>query len=355
MPVPTSNAATEAPNSTDTTSPSPGTLTTASPSPNTPPASSGSQGPSPGTSSTGTSNTGPTGGMDSAQQCSLACAQEGSRLSANNGGTGFCGTNVDLGGLEASDSCGGGSRRRWAAAKRQGSPVNIILAVAKTEAATKDLDGNIEQPPTLPPTSSSVSETGSSSQSTSGSGVVASSTPSITGSTQMTPSTSSASSTSSDDDDDCEATDSSSSEGPSMTESTSSATEGPGGPSGTGPRSGLRVGQKALSSLPSWAARTLTTRSGTSPRDRPAGTFIGGAGPINPESCADATKFELVDWELLSGDQAVRVDPGLSFTEFKISPTGSIYKIFGVAAGTLVWANDAFSGGQAGFCQVPSG
>ncbi|RYO99862.1 hypothetical protein DL764_006684 [Monosporascus ibericus] len=318
------------------------------------------------------------GPVDSAGECSLTCVQAGSRLSANNDGTCFCGTNVDLDSLAASDDCGGGSRRRWAVAKRQDSSVNIIIAVPETEVAIRDLDGSIEQPLTFSSTSSSVSETASSSQSTSGNGMTSGSTPSITSSTQMTSGTSSASSTSTDDEDDCEATDSSSSEGPSMTGSTSSMTEGPGGPSSgpSGSPSGPMMSESA--SISSFASPTGPTVSPTSGPEGPivlgivggpnanntkrdlaarqaSGSFIGGAGPINPESCAAATVFELVDGELISGGQAVRVDPGLSFTEFQVSPTGSISTFFGVAAGALVWVNDAFSGGQAGFCQVPSG
>ncbi|RYP84711.1 hypothetical protein DL770_005163 [Monosporascus sp. CRB-9-2] len=314
------------------------------------------------------------GSVDSAQECSWTCAQRGIRLSANNEGTCFCGTMVDLGGLTASDNCGGGSRRRWAAVKRQDSSVNIIIAVAETEVAIRDEDGNIEQPPTNSSTSSSVSATASGSQSASGSGMTSSSTPSITNSTQITSSTSSASSTSTDDEDDCEATDSSSSEGPSMTGSTSSMTEGPGGPSGSLSGS-MTSGSPSASSFASPSGPTVSPTSGpegpvilgivggpnANNRKRGlaarqvSGGFVGGAGPINPESCADATAFEFVDGELISGGQAVRVDPGLSFREFEVSPTGSISTFFGVAAGTLVWANDAFSGGQAGFCQVPSG
>ncbi|RYP66941.1 hypothetical protein DL771_007515 [Monosporascus sp. 5C6A] len=305
------------------------------------------------------------GPVDSVLECTLESVQRGSRLSANNGGTCFCGTDLDQGSLTASSSCGGGSRRRWAAVKRQASPVNIILAVPEAEVAIRDLDGNIEQPPgtTLSSISPSVSETISSSESTSGSRVTSSSTPSITSGTQMTSSTSSASGTSSDDDDDCEATDSSSSEGPSITEPASSTTEGPSGsitstsestgPSGptviptSGPAGPIVLGIVG-------GPNANNTKRGLAARQA-SGSFIGGAGPINPDSCAEATKFELVDEELISGGQAVSVDPGLSFTEFEVSSTGSISTVLGVVAGTLVWANDAFSGGQAGFCQVPSG
>ncbi|RYP18982.1 hypothetical protein DL767_009730 [Monosporascus sp. MG133] len=301
------------------------------------------------------------GPVDSAEQCSLTSAQNGSRLSANNEGTCFGGTDVDLDSLTTSDNCGGGSRRRWAAGKRQDSSVNIIIAEPESEVAIRDLDGNIEQPP-------------SSSQSASGSGMTSNSTPSITGSTQMTSSASSASSTSTDEDDDCEATDSSSSEGPSMTGSTSSMTEGPGSPSGSSSGS-MTSAFTSTSSSTSPSGPTVSPTSGPegpivlgimggpNANDRKrglaarqaSGGFVGGAGPINPETCADATVFEFVDGELISGGQAVRVDPGLSFTEFEVSPTGSISTFFGVVAGTLVWANDAFSGGRAGFCQVPSG
>ncbi|KAK9776481.1 hypothetical protein SCAR479_06804 [Seiridium cardinale] len=85
------------------------------------------------------------------------------------------------------------------------------------------------------------------------------------------------------------------------------------------------------------------------------GGFVGGAAPINPDSCNDATPFNLTNGRLGSGGQFVATNPGIAYKEFKVSPTGSISTTFTVSNGVLAWYNDVFYGGQAGFCQVPSG
>ncbi|KAM0809416.1 putative WSC domain-containing protein [Seiridium cardinale] len=85
------------------------------------------------------------------------------------------------------------------------------------------------------------------------------------------------------------------------------------------------------------------------------GGFVGGAAPTNPDSCNDATPFNLTNGRLGSGGQFVATNPGIAYKEFKVSPTGSISTTFTVSNGVLAWYNDVFYGGQAGFCQVPSG
>ncbi|KAK9418583.1 putative WSC domain-containing protein [Seiridium unicorne] len=85
------------------------------------------------------------------------------------------------------------------------------------------------------------------------------------------------------------------------------------------------------------------------------GGFVGGAAPINPDSCNDATPFNLTNGRFGSGGQFVATNPGIAYKEFRVSPTGSISTTFTVSNGVLAWYNDVFYGGQAGFCQVPSG
>lgn len=85
------------------------------------------------------------------------------------------------------------------------------------------------------------------------------------------------------------------------------------------------------------------------------GGFVGGAGPVNPASCGDATRFHLTDGQLLSGGEPVAVDPGVASMPLRVGTGGSISTTFSVAGGVLSWTNASFSGGQAGFCQMPDG
>ncbi|KAI1878529.1 uncharacterized protein JN550_000711 [Neoarthrinium moseri] len=96
------------------------------------------------------------------------------------------------------------------------------------------------------------------------------------------------------------------------------------------------------------------SRSRSSKRQTTGG-FIGGAGPTNPESCSDATSFNLTDGQLVSGGQAVRTDPAVAFMPLQVQPSGSISTTFAVVDGVLHWFNDAFYQGEAGFCQTADG
>ncbi|KAK7750440.1 hypothetical protein SLS62_007629 [Diatrype stigma] len=93
-------------------------------------------------------------------------------------------------------------------------------------------------------------------------------------------------------------------------------------------------------------ATTLTKRQG-------GAGFVGGAGPVNPTSCTDATVFTLVDGVLGVGGEAISTDPGVAFMAFAVGD-GSISVTFTVVDGVLYWYNAAFVGGVAGFCQVPA-
>ncbi|KAK8122555.1 hypothetical protein PG984_011225 [Apiospora sp. TS-2023a] len=90
-------------------------------------------------------------------------------------------------------------------------------------------------------------------------------------------------------------------------------------------------------------------------RRQSLGGFIGAAGPINPASCSDATPFNLTQGRLMSGGEMIATDPNVPYIPMKVVPGGSISTTFTVVNGILFWYNAAFSGGQAGFCQIASG
>ncbi|KAH6653815.1 aspartic peptidase domain-containing protein [Truncatella angustata] len=95
----------------------------------------------------------------------------------------------------------------------------------------------------------------------------------------------------------------------------------------------------------------LSSRSSAKKRQTDGG-FIGGAGPVNPSSCSSASNFRLTNGQLISGGQIVNTEPGIAFMPLRVSPYGSINNTFVVVGNALHWFNDAFSGGEAGFCQM---
>ncbi|KAI8627934.1 hypothetical protein F5Y19DRAFT_440450 [Xylariaceae sp. FL1651] len=85
------------------------------------------------------------------------------------------------------------------------------------------------------------------------------------------------------------------------------------------------------------------------------GGFVGNAGPVNPDSCDQASLFGVEDGQLLAGGQDVATDPGVAYMAFKVMPSGTISTTFSIVNGVLHWYNDAFTGGEAGFCQTADG
>ncbi|KAK7914854.1 hypothetical protein PG985_012557, partial [Apiospora marii] len=147
-----------------------------------------------------------------------------------------------------------------------------------------------------------------------------------------------------------------------------SATTGPGGAGSTGPGASatssagipgvtdLPQAPILLSVIPGLVNVTNKKRDFAEMyRRQSLGGFIGGAGPVNPVSCSDATPFNLTQGRLESGGQFIATEPNVPFIEMKVVPAGSISTTFTVVNGVLFWYNAAFVGGQAGFCQVPSG
>ena len=96
------------------------------------------------------------------------------------------------------------------------------------------------------------------------------------------------------------------------------------------------------------------------PRDMPQRQDITGnrflvAGGSTTTSCTDATAFLLKYGVLRAGGAVVAADhdPAVPFSEFRTGE-GFISRKFSVVNNLLYWYNDAFMGGAAGFCVVPS-
>ncbi|KAK6216312.1 hypothetical protein LQW54_003703 [Pestalotiopsis sp. IQ-011] len=145
-----------------------------------------------------------------------------------------------------------------------------------------------------------------------------------------------------------------------------SATPGPsGGQSITatsGSSSGPMVTDKSdpiiLEVVPKTEADSMNNNAvqGRSYRRAEVAGFIGGAGPVNPLSCADATTFNLRNGELLSGGQKIATDPNTPFAPFRVDQEGTISTVFSIVANTyLAWTNALFPIGSATFCQGQDG
>ncbi|OHF02189.1 hypothetical protein CORC01_02469 [Colletotrichum orchidophilum] len=88
-----------------------------------------------------------------------------------------------------------------------------------------------------------------------------------------------------------------------------------------------------------------------------AGGFIDtNAAPIVSD-CGVAATFSLNTLgQLVVDDLVISMNPGTPFIPLRpISPPGSVTVTFSLNNGALTWANANFFGGQAGFCQDPSG
>ncbi|RYP89237.1 hypothetical protein DL769_000142 [Monosporascus sp. CRB-8-3] len=57
----------------------------------------------------------------------------------------------------------------------------------------------------------------------------------------------------------------------------------------------------------------------------------------------------------LGADKPLSVDPGVRYIDMSSFPGGSISTTFSIVGGILVWENDAFFNGAAGFCQASNG
>ncbi|KAH8778615.1 hypothetical protein F5883DRAFT_710502 [Diaporthe sp. PMI_573] len=95
---------------------------------------------------------------------------------------------------------------------------------------------------------------------------------------------------------------------------------------------------------------------------RDLGGFISDVGSPNPKDCRSATIYRLDSARLQLSSRAsasIFADAGTSFTEFRSH--GSLNAGANVVATTFLddnsvlrWRNASFSGGEAGFCQVPA-
>ncbi|KAF9881772.1 hypothetical protein CkaCkLH20_00918 [Colletotrichum karsti] len=80
-------------------------------------------------------------------------------------------------------------------------------------------------------------------------------------------------------------------------------------------------------------------------------------GTTTTANCGDAASFSLNNFgQLEVNGQVLSTNPGTPFIALRpITPQGSITVTFSLNNGALTWSNDAFFGGQAGFCQDPTG
>lgn len=145
-----------------------------------------------------------------------------------------------------------------------------------------------------------------------------------------------------------------------------SATPGPSGgqsitatsSSSSGPMVTDKSDPIILEVVPQAEAESMNSNAiqGRSYRRAEVAGFIGGAGPVNPLSCRDATTFNLRNGELLSGGQKIATDPNTPFAPFRVGQEGTISTVFSIVANTyLAWTNALFPTGSATFCQGQDG
>ncbi|KAF4920238.1 hypothetical protein CGCVW01_v007080, partial [Colletotrichum viniferum] len=80
-------------------------------------------------------------------------------------------------------------------------------------------------------------------------------------------------------------------------------------------------------------------------------------GSSTTPACEEASTFSLNNFgQLEVSGQVISMNPGTPYIALRpISPQGSITITFSLNNGVLTWTNDAFFGGQAGFCQDTTG
>ncbi|KAI1863121.1 hypothetical protein JX265_001434 [Neoarthrinium moseri] len=84
------------------------------------------------------------------------------------------------------------------------------------------------------------------------------------------------------------------------------------------------------------------------------GGFVGADDP--QANCSEGQRFLIADGELISENQFISTDPGAPFIELVPEIKRSISKTFELINSTLHWVNENnFLGGEARFCQIPSG
>ncbi|KAI4596093.1 hypothetical protein KJ359_006387 [Pestalotiopsis sp. 9143b] len=83
--------------------------------------------------------------------------------------------------------------------------------------------------------------------------------------------------------------------------------------------------------------------------------FFGESGLDHPSVCSSAVLFFLSDGQLESDRGAVSVEPGVPYMDLVEFTGGSISTTFEIDNGMLVWRNESFFDGQAGFCQMGTG
>ncbi|KAH6652288.1 hypothetical protein BKA67DRAFT_352219 [Truncatella angustata] len=83
--------------------------------------------------------------------------------------------------------------------------------------------------------------------------------------------------------------------------------------------------------------------------------FLGSALNPNPNVCSNAVLVEFLNGELFAAGQSISTDLNVPFLDLTRPVEGSITTSFSIGSDILVWANAAFFGGFARFCQVQNG
>ncbi|KAK2763486.1 hypothetical protein CKAH01_05080 [Colletotrichum kahawae] len=97
--------------------------------------------------------------------------------------------------------------------------------------------------------------------------------------------------------------------------------------------------------------------AGNRKRQASGGFLDSSPGSSTTGACEEATTFSLNNFgQLEVSGQVISMNPGTPYIALRpISPQGSITITFSLNNGALTWTNDAFFGGEAGFCQDTSG
>ncbi|KAF4857213.1 hypothetical protein CGCSCA4_v000509 [Colletotrichum siamense] len=97
--------------------------------------------------------------------------------------------------------------------------------------------------------------------------------------------------------------------------------------------------------------------AGNRKRQASGGFLDSTPGSSTTPACEEASTFSLNNFgQLEVSGQVISMNPGTPYIALRpISPQGSITITFSLNNGALAWTNDAFFGGQAGFCQDTTG
>ncbi|KAI0002329.1 hypothetical protein F4779DRAFT_134189 [Xylariaceae sp. FL0662B] len=99
----------------------------------------------------------------------------------------------------------------------------------------------------------------------------------------------------------------------------------------------------------------LIARDDPPPPSNSSTGFVGNSTNPSPDECTNAQVYIQGRGELHNVGKAISVNPGVPYINIADFPGGSISTTFSVVNGILVWRNESFYNGTAGFCQVNEG